>query len=282
MIQTICVCGAGTMGAGIAQAAAQHGFPTLLFDIDVEKIEAAKIQIEKNAEILEQKNKISRIEKMELLKKIRFAHLPEQCQADIIIEAIIEDTQMKVALFNHLAEFNSPRTIFASNTSSLSVSEMAGRIRHPERVVGLHFFNPATTMKLVEVVSTPSTNDRARELVLNLALQMGKIVVQCRDSPGFIVNRVARPYYLESLWICEQFGVEVELIDELMESAGFRMGPFRLMDLIGNDINYAVSNSLFDALGRPDRLMPSPVQKIKVSRGELGKKTGNGYYRYSE
>lgn len=267
---------------GIAQAAAQHGFPTLLFDIDSNKIENAKVQVEKHAVNLEQKNRISKAEKKDLLEKITYSHSITDCKADIIIEAIIENLELKIELFRKLAEHNSRKTVFASNTSSLSISEIASGVPNPERMVGLHFFNPATTMKLVEVVSSLTTSERTREEVLNLADKMGKFAVQCMDSPGFIVNRVARPYYLESLWIHDQFGLTVEQIDELAESSGFRMGPFRLMDLIGNDINYAVSHSLYDALGKPDRLTPSPVQKMKVSKGELGKKTGTGYYRYKE
>jgi 3-hydroxybutyryl-CoA dehydrogenase len=282
MIQTICVCGAGTMGIGIAQTAAQHGFPTLLFDIDSKKIENAKVQLEKNAIILEQKNKISKAEKKALLDKITYSISIKDCKADIIIEAIVENLELKVELFRKLDLYNSQETVFASNTSSLSIKEIALGIAGPERMVGMHFFNPATTMKLVEVVSSPTTNERTRKQVLILAEKMGKIAVQCIDAPGFIVNRVARPYYLESLWIHDQFGLTVELIDELTESSGFRMGPFRLMDLIGNDINYAVSHSLYAALGKPDRLTPSAVQKVKVSNGELGKKTGTGYYRYKE
>jgi len=282
MIQTICVCGAGTMGLGIAQAAAQHGFSTILYDIDSSKIEAAKARLEKNTEILEQKNKLSSIERKDLLKRISYTSSANQCQADIIIEAIVEDLELKTGLFNQLAAFNSPKTIFASNTSSLPIMALADKIIHPERVAGMHFFNPATTMKLVEVVITPATNDRTKQLVIDLALRMGKIAVLCQDAPGFIVNRVARPFYLESLWIHDQYSANVELIDELMESSGFRMGPFRLMDLIGNDINYAVSKSLYESLERPARLMPSPVQEKKVSKGELGRKTGLGYYRYAE
>jgi 3-hydroxybutyryl-CoA dehydrogenase len=282
MIQTICICGAGTMGIGIAQVAARHGFPTLLFDVDLDKLESAKSEIERNVHFLEQKNKISGAEKKDLLEKIIYTHKPEDCRADIVIEAIVENMASKTALFCKLAEFNSPVTIFASNTSSLSIREIAAGIPDPERVVGMHFFNPATTMKLVEVVSTPMTSERTRELVLDLAAKMNKIAVQCLDEPGFIVNRVARPYYLESLWILDQYRMTVELIDELAESCGFKMGPFRLMDLIGNDINYAVSKSLYDALGKPDRLMPSPIQQMKVTNGELGKKTRRGYYQYSE
>ena len=282
MIQTICVCGAGTMGIGIAQVAARNGFPTLLFDIDLNKLESAKSEIERNTYSLHQKNKISNAEKKDLLEKIIYTQKAEDCRADIVIEAIVENPASKTALFCKLAEFNLPGTIFASNTSSLSIGEIAAGIPDPGRVVGMHFFNPATTMKLVEVVSTPMTRERTRELVLDLASKMNKITVQCQDEPGFIVNRVARPYYLESLWILDQHHMNVKLIDELTESCGFRMGPFKLMDLIGNDINYAVSKSLYDALGKPDRLMPSPLQQMKVKNGELGKKTGKGYYQYSE
>jgi 3-hydroxybutyryl-CoA dehydrogenase len=157
---------------------------------------------------------------------------------------------------------------------------MAEQILHPQRVIGMHFFNPATIMKLVEVVTTEYTNKQTAEMVIELTKHMGKVPVICKDSPGFIVNRVARPYYLESLRLAEEDMSSFEKTDILMEASGFKMGPFRLMDLIGNDINYAVSCSVYDQLGKPERLKPSYIQEEKVKQGRLGKKTGEGYYRY--
>jgi 3-hydroxybutyryl-CoA dehydrogenase len=177
---------------------------------------------------------------------------------------------------------NTEVTVFASNTSSLSLVALAAGIPHPERFIGMHFFNPAPLMKLVEIVHTPHTEARVTDAVAAVAVQMGKIPVFCRDSPGFIVNHVARPYYLEALHLLEAGLSDIETIGGLMEAAGFRMGPFRLMDLIGNDINYSVSCSVYEAMGNPLRLRPSPLQEQKVLEGALGRKTGKGYYRYDQ
>lgn len=280
MIQTICICGAGTMGSGIALAASQRGFETILYEIDPARLERAKILMVENLDQLVAKKKISPSQKEEQISRIHFSQDIGHCKADIVIEAIMEDEELKAGLFKSLAPYNSTTTIFASNTSSLSIGSIAKKTDFKERVIGMHFFNPATTMKLVEVVTSPFTSDLTKELVTGLALQLGKIPVSCRDAPGFIVNHVARPFYLEALWMIEQKISEVETIDELMEASGFKMGPFRLMDLIGNDINFAVSESIYQALGKPARLKPSPIQERKVISGELGKKTGRGYYSY--
>jgi 3-hydroxybutyryl-CoA dehydrogenase len=202
------------------------------------------------------------------------------CIADIVIEAIIEKAEAKIALFNQLAEINHSETIFATNTSSLSVSVIAAGVMHPPRVAGLHFFNPAPVMKLVEVVKGAQSAEEVIQVLVNLSKQLGKTPVVCKDAPGFIVNHVARPYYLESLRILEMGHSDIETIDALLEATGFRMGPFRLMDLIGNDINYSVSRSVYEQMGKPERLMPSPIQQQKVESGQLGKKTGKGYYEY--
>ena len=171
--------------------------------------------------------------------------------------------------------------IFASNTSSLSINSIAGQLKNPERVIGMHFFNPAPVMKLVEVVNTDYTNEETTRIIIDLAKQMGKVPVVCKDSPGFIVNRVARPYYIEALRLAEEGISDFSTMDSLLEATGFKMGPFKLMDLIGNDINYAVSCSVYEQMNQPERLKPSPIQKEKVEKGELGRKTGKGYYDYS-
>ena len=281
MIHTICICGAGTMGSGIAQVAAQAGFHTLLYDVNKEMLAKGKAAIEKSLAILESKNKISSAEKETTLSHLRFVSDTNDCIADIIIEAIVEKVEVKVGLLNQLAEVNHSETIFATNTSSLSVTKIAAGVMHPQRVVGMHFFNPAPLMKLVEVVKAEQTTEEVVNVVYELALQMGKTPVRCKDAPGFIVNHVARPYYLEALKLLELGLADIETIDALMEASGFKMGPFKLMDLIGNDINYAVSCSVYEQLGKPERLEPSPIQKEKVANGELGKKSGKGYYTYS-
>lgn len=280
MVQTLCVCGAGTMGSGIAQSAAQHGIYTLLFDLNPKALEKAKDSITKNLQQLVDRNKIPEAEKTSILSRIQFVSAINDCLADVVIEAIIEKAEIKVAMFNQLAEVNHSEVVMATNTSSLSVTQIAEKVRHPERVIGMHFFNPATIMKLVEVVNTSFTNDQTTQMTVALAKQMGKTPVLCKDAPGFIVNHVARPYYLEALRLAESGIGDFDTIDSLLEASGFKMGPFRLMDLIGNDINFAVSTGVYEALGRPERLKPSIIQREKVEKGELGRKTGKGYYEY--
>jgi 3-hydroxybutyryl-CoA dehydrogenase len=279
-IQTICVCGAGTMGSGIAQVAAQAGYTTMLYDLDLTVLEKAKERIESSLQYLLSKNKISSGEKNTIAQRIRFSNDWQQCKADIIIEAIIEKADIKIELFKKLASINTATTIFATNTSSLSVTHIAEALPNPGRFIGMHFFNPAPVMKLVEVVNTSYTNEEVTRAVVELAEKMNKIPVVCKDSPGFIVNRVARPFYIESLRLAEEGIAGYTQIDSLLEASGFKLGPFKLMDLIGNDINYTVSCSVYDQLGQPERLQPSPLQKEKVEKGELGKKTGKGYYNY--
>jgi 3-hydroxybutyryl-CoA dehydrogenase len=279
-IQTICVCGAGTMGSGIAQVAAQNGFHALLFDVNPVVLEKAKASLAHNLQSLVDKGRLPAAELPAILGRIGFVSDINDCIADLIIEAIVEIADAKAGLFNQLAEVNHSETIFATNTSSLSVASIAAKVVHPERVAGMHFFNPAPVMKLVEIVRAPQTGEAVVQALYDLALQMGKTPVHCKDAPGFIVNHVARPYYLEALRLVEQGLSDVDTIDAVLESAGFKMGPFRLMDLIGNDVNYAVSCSVYEALGKPARLEPSFIQKERVDKGELGRKSGRGYYQY--
>jgi 3-hydroxybutyryl-CoA dehydrogenase len=279
-IQSICICGAGTMGRGIAQVAATAGFHTVLYDVNNDIIEETRSSIQKSLQTLFEKKKITENEKNEAFERIYFVSDQKRCMADLIIEAIVENMEAKTSLFNQLSNINGSQTIYATNTSSLSVSEIASRVSQPERVVGLHFFNPAPSMKLVEVVTAQKTSDDVVQTIVALASRLGKTPVVCKDSPGFIVNRVARPFYIESLRLVEEGQADFATIDHLMEATGFKMGPFRLMDLIGNDVNYAVSQSVYEQLNKPERLKPSYIQKEKVDRGELGKKTGSGYYQY--
>lgn len=279
-INILCVCGAGTMGSSIAQASAVAGFYTILYDLNDAVLEKAKVSIEKNLQSLVEKRKITGNAKEETLNNLRFTNNLHDCLGDVIIEAIVEKPEAKIALFNQLAEINHSETVFASNTSSLSITQIAKGVKNPERVIGMHFFNPATIMKLVEVVNTEITNEQTTNIIIELAKLMNKTPVICKDSPGFIVNRVARPFYIESLRLTEEKLIDFATIDSLMESTGFKMGPFKLMDLIGNDINYAVSCSVYEQLGDPERLKPSFIQKEKVESGQLGKKTGKGYYDY--
>ena len=278
---TICVCGAGTMGSGIAQVAAQAGFTTIQFDVNKSMLAKSKTSIEKSLDYLVEKNKITSAEKVEILNRIVFTSHIDDCIADMVIEAIVEKKDIKVNLFNQLAAINSKETIFATNTSSISINEIAKEISSPERVVGMHFFNPATIMKLVEVIKTEHTSNAVVETILHICKQMNKVAVVCKDAPGFIVNRVARHYYLEAMKLIELNLATVETVDAILENAGFKMGPFKLMDLIGMDINFSVSKIVYEAMGKPERLKPSIVQQQKVEANELGKKTGKGFYKYS-
>jgi len=269
------------MGSGIAQVAAQSGFTTVLYELNEGVLGKARLSIEKNLSILVEKGKVTVADKENTLQRIRFTNKIEDCRADIFIEAIIERPEAKVDLFNQLISFNHNDCIFASNTSSLSISAIAEKIKTPDRVIGMHFFNPAPLMKLIEIVKTEYTSPGIAQVVIDLAKKMNKVPVVCSDSPGFIVNRVARPYYIESLRLVEEGFIELAQLDTLMEASGFKMGPFKLMDLIGNDVNYAVSCSVYDQLKQPERLKPSFIQKEKVNNGEFGKKSGKGYYKYS-
>ena len=280
MVQTLCVCGAGTMGSGIAQAAAQNSIYTILFDLNEAVLQKAETSIQQNLQSLVAKQKISEAEQNEVMSHLSFTNELNQCIADVIIEAIIEKPEAKIALFNQLAEINHREVVFASNTSSLSISQLQQKIVEPQRVAGMHFFNPATIMKLVEVVKGEETNEDSIQTLISLANQMNKVPVVCKDAPGFIVNRVARPFYIEALKSAEDGIADFATIDAIMEATGFKMGPFKLMDLIGNDINYAVSCSVYEQLGKPERLKPSPIQKEKVDSNQLGRKTGIGYYKY--
>jgi 3-hydroxybutyryl-CoA dehydrogenase len=268
------------MGSGIAQVSASAGFQTILYDLNAEVLQKAKDKLHRDLQTLVDKQKISSEKKEQVLQRLHFTSDIHQCIADVVIEAIIERPEAKLALFHQLTEINSLETIFATNTSSLSVSAIAREIVAPQRVAGLHFFNPAPIMKLVEVVKAEQTSNHVTDMLVELTRKLGKEPVVCKDSPGFIVNRVARPYYIESLRLAEEGLADFETIDRLLESKGFKMGPFKLMDLIGNDVNYAVSCSVYEQLGQPERLKPSYIQKEKVEKGELGKKTGKGYFGY--
>jgi len=280
MIKTITVCGAGTMGAGIAQVSAQAGFNTFLFDINQQILDKAKIGIEKNLSVAVEKGKMTAEEKSATLSRLKFENNLLNCKCEMAIEAIVERLDIKQKLFSQLAEINGDETILASNTSSLSITQIAAGVAFPGRVVGMHFFNPAHLMKLVEVISGAATEEKIAIETKAVAEKMGKTVVMAKDAPGFIVNRVARHFYVESLKIKEENVAEMPVIDNLLENAGFKMGAFKLMDLIGNDINYAVTESLFHAFHFDPKFRPSRIQQQKVLAGHLGKKTGKGFYDY--
>lgn len=282
MTITIAVCGAGTMGSGIAQVSAQSNFETILFDVNDSVIKNAKKSIQKNLQYLVDKNKISLKGKEEIFNRIKFTTDIKDCTAFVIIEAIIEKEKTKISLFTELSKYNNEEVIFATNTSSLSVSKIQEKIPFPQRVIGMHFFNPAYIMKLVEVIKGKVTDEEITKTILDICRQMKKIPVICEDSPGFIVNRVARQYYLESLKIVEEEITSFQEVDEILEATGFKMGPFKLMDLIGMDINLAVTESLYHSFNGNSRFTPSPLQIEKVKQNLLGKKSGKGFYNYNK
>lgn len=268
------------MGSGIAQVAAQSGFATILFDVNAEMIEKGKANVSKALQVLADKAKITDEQKTNIFSRINFTTKINDCIADIIIEAIVESKEAKINLFNQLAKINNNETIFATNTSSISVSSIAKEIKNASNVIGMHFFNPAPIMKLVEIIRGNQTNEMVVQQIYELAKQFNKTPVICKDSPGFIVNRVARLYYLEAMKLIELNLTDAETIDKIMEASGFKMGPFKLMDLIGLDVNFAVSNIVWQELDRPERLTPSTIQQQKVEAGELGRKSGKGFYKY--
>ena len=276
----VAVCGAGTMGSGIAQVFAQNAFPVILFDLDSGALSRAAEAIEKNLDYLLKKNKISSREKTEIINRIQFTSDLGDCVAFLIVEAIVEDLTAKVDLLKQLALVNNEEVIFASNTSSLSITKLQEQVDFPERIAGMHFFNPAYIMPLVEIVEGLHTCSEVVRELQEICAAIGKQPVVCKDAPGFVVNRVARPYYLQSLRLAQEGVAGFEEIDSILESVGFRMGPFRLMDLIGIDINLKTSETVYEALGRPARLHPSVLQQQKVGSGMLGRKSGEGFYKY--
>lgn len=274
MILSICICGAGTMGRGIALNCIINGLPASLYDPHLPALKEAEKYIQQKLIRLKEKGRLPTTP-----AAITYVNNIKALEADCFIEAIIEEAGAKVKLFKQL-EALYPHAILATNTSSLSVNTIAASLKHPENFCGMHFFNPAHLMKLVEIVKGNKSSANTLQLVNKLAIKLGKTVVNCADSPGFIVNRVARPYYLEALYLLENYKIPFEVTDDLLEASGFKMGPFALMDLIGIDINYAVSVSVYEALQQPQRLKPSALQKEKLEEGNKGRKTGRGFYSY--
>lgn len=280
MIQTVAIAGAGTMGSGIALSAALAGYQVILLDTWEGALDKARSSIQQNLRTMVQKGKLAEDELPTVWERIQTSADPEACVADLIIEAIVEKLEAKTALLLRLAAVNTPHCIIASNTSSLSITDIQTNLPQPHRVAGLHYFNPAHIMKLVEVIRGKHTHEDTIQQLVHFSKQLGKTPVVCTDAPGFIVNRVARHFYLESMKAVENGTATVEQTDAIMEATGFKMGPFKLMDMIGMDINLAVSQSLYEAFGHEERFRPSDLQVQKVQQGALGKKTGKGFYQY--
>ena len=278
------VIGAGTMGSGIAQVAAQAGHATVLFDTRKEAVDKAMVALQRTLEKLVEKGKLSTVEAKALGDRITPAtELQALSGCGLVIEAIVEDLSVKKKVFAELDALLSPDALLASNTSSLSVTAIAAACSRPDRVVGLHFFNPAPLMPLVEVVPGVATDPRVTDATRQLMQDWGKVPVTCKDTPGFIVNRVARPYYGESIRIFEEGIADMITIDHALKTiGGFRMGPFELMDLIGNDINFTVTRTVWESFFYEPRYRPSFTQQRMVEAGWLGRKTGRGYFTYDE
>lgn len=279
-IQKIGIVGAGTMGSGIGQMAAQAGYEVVIYDINAEQLDKAKATINKNLDGGIKRNKLTEAEKEQALGNITFSNEFEDLKADLVVEAVIEKFELKEDIFTRLAALNDEDTILASNTSSIPITKIATVTPHPERVVGMHFFNPAHIMKLVEVIAGMATDPAVAKTVQSVAGKMGKQPVMVQDAPGFIVNRVARHFYLESLKLLEEQVADVEGIDALMRSSGFKMGPFQLMDLIGIDSNHYTTQSMFESFYQEPRFRPSRVQEKMVLAGRHGRKTKHGFYKY--
>ena len=279
-IRLLAVVGAGTMGLGIAQLAAMANIKTILFDIDEEILKKAHDAIIKNLDKGIEKGKINEALKAQTLENITLEKDINNIKADFIIEAVVERLEVKHSIFKQLEEINSQGTILATNTSSIPITQIAEALKRPHNVVGMHFFNPAHIMKLVEVISGASTNEHVVKLTYDLAVKLGKTPVSAADSPGFIVNRVARHFYVESLKIAEENLADFKTIDKLIRASGFKMGPFELMDLIGVDTNFSVTTSMFNAFHQDSKFRPSRIQQQKVDAGHHGRKAGQGFYNY--
>ena len=279
-IATIGVAGAGSMGAGIAQLAALAGYEVQLYDIEARKLENAITNISKNLQGGVDRKKITAEDKTTAEARIHTSIDLQSLSAGFIIEAVVEKLDIKTLLFQEMAAINSEKTILATNTSSIPISRIAREIPHPERVVGMHFFNPAHIMKLVEVIRGAATDEKVAKVTFELAEKMGKKPVYAADSAGFIVNRVARPFYVEGLKVVEDGVAGFETVDKLLEGHGFKMGPFRLMDLIGVEANFNVTQSMYASFWQEPRFRPSRIQQQKVDAGLHGRKTGEGFYTY--
>lgn len=278
---TVGVVGAGTMGAGIAQVAAQAGHPVVLFDARPEAPGKAMAALAGTLDRLVAKNKFTREEADSVQARIRTAKAMEElAPCGLVVEAIVEDPAIKKHVFTQLDSIVAADAVLATNTSSLSITAIAAACQHPERVIGLHFFNPAPVMPLVEVIPGLATRSLLASECHGLMKQWGKTPVICKDTPGFIVNRIARPFYGESIRIHEEGVADMRSIDQALKGIGFRMGPFELMDLIGNDINFAVTRSVWEAFFYDPRYKPSLTQQRQVESGRLGRKAGRGYYEY--
>jgi 3-hydroxybutyryl-CoA dehydrogenase len=283
-VERVGVVGAGTMGAGIAQLACLGGYEARLHDPVPEALEGGLERLRAALARGVERGRWSRAEADAAADRATAApSLADLAGCDLVVEAAPEDLDLKRGLFAALAEACGPEAILASNTSSLRVTDIAAETPHPERVVGMHFFNPPPAMKLVEVVATVASSAAALEATAEVGRRMGRTPIRAKDSPGFIANRLARPFSLESLRMLEDGVADAATIDRVCRlGGGFRMGPFELLDLIGLDVNLSVARSFFEQGGKPERWRPRPIQERMVAEGRLGRKSGVGFYAYDE
>lgn len=283
--KTVGILGSGTMGAGIAQVCAQAGYTVRLYDVERGYLDAGIHKLEESLNQAVEKGKLpAELLDATLALISGHTHLADLADCDVLIEAVPEDLALKKHLFQQLDGLCGPDAILASNTSSLSITALGGATQRPDKVAGLHFFNPVPAMRLIEVIRGQRTSDATIEALQQFGITLNKTPVTARDFPGFIVNRVARPFYGEALRILGENGGTPEMvktIDTVMkEAGGFKMGPFELMDLIGIDVNFAVTKSVYNAYFGVSRYRPHPIQEKMVEAGLLGKKTGEGFYKY--
>lgn len=283
-LMKIAIIGSGTMGSGIAQVAATAGCEVKIYDTNLDALAKSKSNLENTLSKLVEKAKIDEHEKTRIENNISYAHtLGELSHSDLVIEAIIENMEIKRKLFSELENYVSPETILASNTSSLSIASIAASCQKPERVIGIHFFNPAPLMQLVEVIPAVQTSEEVLQKSVKIISDWKKVVAVAKDTPGFIVNRVARPFYSESLRIYDEGVADFATIDWALKTiGGFRMGPFELMDMIGHDVNYVVTETVFTAFYFDPKFKPSFTQKRLLEAGFLGRKSGRGFYDYNK
>ena len=279
----ISVIGAGTMGTGIAQIAATKGHEVCLYDSFEGAIEKANENVNKILNRLVEKERITNKIKDDIINRINFTgNLNDINKSSLVVEAVIENLNVKQELFKKIENITDDNCIIASNTSSLSIASIAGVCKIPKRIIGIHFFNPVPLMPLVEIIPSVQTSENTLLKVKSIIKSWDKVTVVTKDTPGFIVNRVARPFYGESLKIYEEGIADFSTIDwALKEIGGFRMGPFELMDYIGNDVNYTVTETVFTSFYYDPRYKPSITQKRMIEAGYFGRKTGRGYYDYS-
>lgn len=284
MIQQVGIIGSGTMGSGIAQVAATAGCTVFLYDTSQDALDKARMAHDKILNRLVEKGRLTQDKKDGIVSRLNYVDILEaMATADLVIEAIVEDLDIKKKVFQKLESIVGADCIIATNTSSLSVASIAASLQDPSRCVGLHFFNPAPLMRLVEVIPAVQTSQATTTMAAETMQAWGKTIAVAKDTPGFIVNRVARPFYGEALRIYEEGIATFTTIDRAMKTlGGFRMGPFELMDFIGNDVNYTVTETVFTAFYYDPRYKPSFTQKRMAEAGYLGRKSGRGYYDYSE